>query len=524
MAFYGTLVFSNVMSRHDLSRRTFIKTTTAGAAVSLMMELSQAESSTSEQVNQASPGDLTTLSLTEASELVRRRRVSPVELTKACLARIEQLNPVLNAFIAVTSDLSLAQAREAESEIQRGKWRGPLHGIPIALKDLFDTAGIKTTAGSALFKDRIPTEDADVVRRLKAAGTVLLGKTNMVEFAYGGNAAVSYFGAVHNPWSLDRNPGGSSSGSAAAIASRLCYGALGSDTAGSVRQPASLCGIVGLKPTFGLVSTRGVVPLSWSCDHVGPMTRTVEDNALMLQAIAGYDPADTNSIRMNIPDYRSALRHSTSALRVGVPRDFFFDDLDPEFDAAMKKALAVLEKVTASVKDVALPSPANKQEAVRTAVRAAEAYLYHSEWVNKTPELYQPETLLRVRSGADVTALAYIQGRRDLAEARRVIERIFETIDVLVTPTTPVPPPTIAEISKDVGTSMRLGAPYIRNTSPFDVYGIPTISVPCGFTTNGLPIGLQISGPNGGEAVVFQLAAAYERATDWHKRMPNVSR
>jgi aspartyl-tRNA(Asn)/glutamyl-tRNA(Gln) amidotransferase subunit A len=515
---------SNTMSGYELSRRTFVKTTAASAAGSLIMGVSRLESGAIERVQQANPDDLARLSLTEASELVRRRRVSPVELTKACLARIEQLNPALNAFITVTSDSSLAQARQAENEIRQGKWRGPLHGIPIALKDLFDTAGIKTTAGSALFKDRLPTEDAEVVRRLKAAGTVLLGKTNMVEFAYGGNAAVSYFGAVHNPWSFDRNPGGSSSGSAAAIAARLCYGALGSDTAGSVRQPASFCGIVGLKPTFGLVSTRGVIPLSWSCDHVGPMTRTVEDSALMLQAIGGYDPADTNSVRMNMPDYRAALRHPTSALRVGVPRDFFFDDLDPEFDAAMKKALAVVETITAGVKSVVLPSPASKQESVRTAVRAAEAYLYHYEWVNGTPELYQPETLVRVRSGADVTALAYIQGRRDLAEARRVIEQIFETIDVLVTPTTPVPPPTIAEISKDVSTSIRLGAPYIRNTSPFDVYGIPTISVPCGFTTNGLPIGMQISGPNGGEAVVFRLAAAYERATEWHKRLPDVSR
>ncbi len=503
------------MSRYDLSRRAFIQTTAVSVAVSLIPELAQSETN---------PDDLTRLSLAEASALVRRRRVSPVALTQACLTRIEQLNPVLNAFITVTPDVAFAQAREAETDIQRGKWRGPLHGIPIALKDLFDTAGIRTTAGSALFKDRIPAEDAEVVRRLKAAGAVLLGKTNMVEFAYGGNAAVSYFGAVHNPWSLDRNPGGSSSGSAAAVAARLCYGALGSDTAGSVRQPAALCGVVGLKPTYGLVSTRGVIPLSWSCDHVGPITRTVEDNALMLQVIGGYDPADTGSLRMTLPDYRSALRQATSALRVGVPRDFFFDDLDPEFAAAMKSALAVFEKITARVTDVALPAPADKQESIRSAVRAAEAYAYHSEWVTKSPELYQPETLLRVRSGADVTAGAYIQGRRDLAGARRTIEKIFDTIDVLVTPTTPIPPPTLAEITTDVSTSLRLGAPYIRNTSPFDVYGIPTISVPCGFTTSGLPIGLQISGPNGGEAVVFRLAAAYERATEWPGRTPGLPR
>jgi aspartyl-tRNA(Asn)/glutamyl-tRNA(Gln) amidotransferase subunit A len=495
-------------------------TVTASSAVgSLMGGFARAQSRGPDLTGEPN-SDLTNLSLAEASELMRRRKVSPVDLTRACLARIERLNPTLNAFITVTAEQALAEARQAEGEIQRGKWRGPLHGIPISLKDLFDTARVKTTAGSAVFANRIPAEDAEVVRRLKLAGAVLLGKTNMVEFAYGGNATVSNFGAVRNPWSLERNPGGSSSGSGAAVAAGLCYGALGSDTAGSIRMPASICGIVGIKPTFGLVSTRGVIPLSWSCDHVGPMTRTVEDNAIMLQVMAGYDPADTNSIRLTLPDYRSSLRQAPSRLRVGIPRDFFFGDLDPEFDGAVKTALAVLANITAGVRDVVLPSPPDRQESVRTAVRAAEAYLYHSEWVNKTPALYQPETLFRVRLGAEITTPAYIQGMRDLAQARRVIEQIFETIDVLVTPTTPIPPPTLAEIGTDVPTSLRLGAPFIRNTSPFNVYGIPSISIPCGFTRSGLPIGLQISGPNGGEARVYQLAAAYERATDWHKRRP----
>ena len=465
----------------------------------------------------ATAGDLTRLSLAEASALVRARKVSPVELTQACLARIEHLNPSLNAFITVTNESALADARSTEADIRRGRWRGPLHGMPIALKDLFDTAGLRTTAGSAVFKDRVPSEDAEVVRRLKAAGAVLVGKTNMVEFAYGGNAAVSFFGTVHNPWNLDRNPGGSSSGSAAAVAAGLCYGALGSDAAGSIRQPASLCGIVGMKPTYGLVSTRGAIPLSWSCDHVGPMTRTVEDCALMLQAIAGYDPADANSIRATIPDYRAGLRQPTSTIRVGVPRAFFFDDLDPEHDAAVKEALAVLKRITARVEDVVLPAPADKQESVRVAVRAAEAYAYHYPIVNKTPELYQAETLIRVRSGASVTAREYIQGRRDLEHVRRSIASIFDAVDVLVTPTIPIPTITLAEMSKDVSTSMQLGAAYLRNTSPFNVYGMPTISVPCGFTRSGLPIGLQVSGPNGGEAMVFRVAAAYERATEWHK-------
>jgi Asp-tRNA(Asn)/Glu-tRNA(Gln) amidotransferase A subunit family amidase len=281
-----------------------------------------------------------------------------------------------------------------------------------------------------------------------------------------------------------------------------------------------MCGIVGLKPTFGLVSNRGVIPLSWSCDHVGPLTRTVEDSALLLQVIAGYDPADTSSVRMNIPDYRSTLRNRTSALRVGIPRDLFFNDLNGEVDAAVRNALAI-EKMVASVKNVVLPSPADP-ESVRVAVRAAEAYAYHYEWVNKTPQLYQPETLFRLRSGAAVTTLAYIQGRRDLAQARRDIEQIFDTVDVLVTPTSAVLAPTIEEYTTDVSTSMRLGVIRTRNTSPFNIYGIPTISVPCGFSSKGLPIGLQISARIAAEGVIFQLASAYERATDWHKRSPDM--
>jgi aspartyl-tRNA(Asn)/glutamyl-tRNA(Gln) amidotransferase subunit A len=390
--------------------------------------------------------------------------------------------------------------------------------MPIALKDLFDTNGVKTTAASAVFKDRVPAKDAEVVRRLKDAGAVLLGKTNMVEFAYGSNATVSFFGPVHNPWGLDRNPGGSSSGSAAAIAAGLCYAALGSDTAGSIRQPASLCGVVGLMPTYGLVSTAGVIPLSWSHDHVGPLTRTVEDSALMLQVLAGYDAADTNSIRASVPDYRSLLRRSTTSIRVGVPHDYFFDDLDQEVNTSITKALEVIQMITAGVRDLTLPFPASDLESARGVVRAAEAYVYHTEWVTKSPELYQPETLLRLRTGVDVATAAYIRARRVVAEARRAIERVFRTVDVLVTPTVPMPPPLLAELGGDVTTAMRLGAPYAHNTSPFNVYGIPSISVPCGFTKNGLPIGLQISGAKEAEGVVFQVAAAYEKATGSNAR------
>src|SRR5579864_3792486 len=305
-------------SEADLSRRAFLKETIAGGAALIAVQsrtaaLSQEFSGSAKPPSRTWGGELVDLNIRDASELVRQRKVSPVELTHACLAQIEKLNPALNAFITVTAESATAEARAAEAEIQRGKWRGPLHGIPIALKDLFDTAGVRTTAGSGVFKDRVPEQDAEVVRRLKSAGAVLLGKLNMHEFAYGGTSVATYFGAVHNPWNLDRIAGGSSGGSAAAVAAGLCYGALGSDTGGSVRQPAAYCGIAGLKPTYGRVSTRGAVPLSWSLDHVGPMCRTVGDVALLLQGIAGYDPEDSNSVDAPVPDYAQALRAKISA-------------------------------------------------------------------------------------------------------------------------------------------------------------------------------------------------------------------
>ncbi|MBI2822341.1 MAG: amidase [Acidobacteria bacterium] len=460
-----------------------------------------------------SKSDLARLSIRQAADLVRKKKISPVELTEACVGRIEQLNPVLNAFITVTAESALVQAREAEAEVQQGKWRGPLHGIPIALKDLFDTAGVRTTAASALFKDRIPKEDAEVVRRLKAAGAVFLGKLNMHEFAYGGTSVVSYFGAVRNPWELDHIAGGSSGGSAAAVSAELCYGALGSDTGGSIRQPAACCGIVGHKPTYGLVSTRGVIPLSWSFDHVGPMTRTVGDAALMLQAMAGYDPEDVTSIEIRVPDYTAALRVKISSLRLGIPRDLLAQ-LDLGIEAAVKEALSVLEKLTGDSREITIPGN------ITRAVTRAEAYAYHAESAAKTPDLYQPETLRRIRLGAEIETRAYIQACRELAQARRAIRHVFESVDAVVTPTTPVPPPAISELNADPELSFKIGDALLRNTWPFNLFGLPTLSIPCGFTSTGLPIGLQISGPRGGDAIVLQLAHAYEQATDWHKRRP----
>jgi len=456
------------------------------------------------------------LSLSEASELARNKKISPVELTQACLRRTEQLNPKLNAFITVTADAALAQAREAEADIQRGRWKGPLHGIPIALKDLVDTAGVRTTAASALFKDRIPAQDAEIVRRLKAAGAVLLGKLNMHEFAYGGSSVISFFGPVRNPWALDTSAGGSSAGSAATVAAGLCYGAIGSDTGGSIRQPAAYCGIVGLKPTYGRVSTRGVIPLSWSLDHLGPMTRTVRDAALMLQTLAGYDPEDTTSTDTPIPDYAAALGKKTN-FRLGIPRAYFYDGLHPEIQAAMTAALSVLGKLTAGQRDIEIQTGSE----AATLVLRAEAYAYHQENAAKKPELYQPETLKRIRSGSEISASSYISGRRQLDQLRRSTQKIFETVDLLVTPSSPVPPFKISELLADMDNLRSKEILMLRNTRPFNALGLPTVSVPCGFTSTGLPIGMQITGPAGGEATVLSLANVYEQATDWHKRNPS---
>jgi aspartyl-tRNA(Asn)/glutamyl-tRNA(Gln) amidotransferase subunit A len=455
-------------------------------------------------------------SIVETTELLRKRELSPVELTKNCLAQIEKLNPTLNAFVTVTAELALTQARAAEAEILSGHWRGPLHGIPLALKDLIDTAGIRTTAASALFKDRVPAEDAEVVRRLKEAGAVLLGKQNLHEFAYGGSSMISYYGEVHNPWDPTRIAGGSSGGSAASVVAGLGYGAIGTDTAGSVREPAALCGIVGLKPTYGRVSVRGVIPLSLSLDHIGPIARTVSDAAVMLQVIAGHDANDPLSAAMPVPDYVAGLRDGVKHLRIGLPRKFFYADLDPEIASAVEQAIGVLRTLGRDLSEIEIEVPTDRT------LQTTEAYAYHAESASRSPELYQPETLRRIRRGEDISAAEVEQSRRELKHIRSEVHKIFEGVDVLVTPTTPVPAAAINELKQDPELLRPHELLLLRNTRPVNVWGLPAISVPCGFTTAGLPIGLQIIGPQWREDTVLKLAYAYEQATDWHKRSPGL--
>jgi aspartyl-tRNA(Asn)/glutamyl-tRNA(Gln) amidotransferase subunit A len=442
----------------------------------------------------------------ELAPRLRRKEVSPVEITRACLDAIAQLNPLLNAFITVMAESALEQARTAEAEMARGDWRGPLHGIPIALKDLIDTAGVLTTAASALYKDRVPSQDAEVVRRLRTAGAVIIGKNNLHEFAYGGSSLVSYFGDVCNPRDRERIAGGSSGGSAAAVVAGMAYAAIGTDTAGSVREPAALCGCVGLKPTYGRVSIRGVIPLSTSLDHVGPLARCATDAAIVLQAIAGYDPHDITSSNVPVAHYAGAVRADAKKLRVGVPREYFFDDLDVEVRSAIDQGLGMIQNLVAEIKDVRLEIPTDRK------LQAAESYAYHTENLAQHSDLLFPETVRRIRSGESVTAAEYIARRRELDEARRAISDAFTDVDLLVTPTTPIPAPTIAALRADPEALRPAELKLLRNTRPFNVWGLPAISVPCGPTKNGLPIGLQIAGPHWREDLVLRLAYAFEQA------------
>jgi aspartyl-tRNA(Asn)/glutamyl-tRNA(Gln) amidotransferase subunit A len=507
-----------VSSRFLWSRRSFVKAAVGYGAIELL-DARPTEALAAFQ--QATSGkdlrrDPATLSIRDAGDLLRRRAVSAVDLTRACLQRIERLNPILNAFITVTAEEAMAQAHEADAELRRSRWRGPLHGIPLGLKDNIDTVGVRTTLASAVFKERLPSADAEVVRRLKTAGAILLGKQNLHEVAFGTTAAVSYFGPVHNPWQHDRIAGGSSGGSAAAVAAGLCFGAVGTDAGGSIRVPSAYCGIVGLKPTYGLVGMRGGGDAGWwSMNHLGPMCRSVADAALLLSAIAGYDPRDSTSVNVPVPNYVAALRAKVSPLRLGVPRAVFYDKLDPEIEAAINTALGRLRRLTAGFREVSLPPTS---DTIALNIVLAENYAFHAPYFVKAPQLYDAAIGRNLRQGSELTTAAYIQSRRELDEARRAIGGVFSNVDLLVTPTTAVVPPTIEEAVR-LGIDLEL----IRNTAPFNTYGLPTISVPCGFTRSGLPIGIQFSGPRLGEMNVLALAHAYEQATEWHTRRPSIS-
>lgn len=466
--------------------------------------------------------DLTFASAGELARLIAGKQVSPVEVVKAHLERITSLDGSLRSFITLTAEAAMAAAREAESAVTAGRPLGPLHGVPLGLKDLYDTAGVRTTGGSKILADRVPAADATVVRRLREAGMIVLGKLNMVEFAYGPEGRNAHYGHARNPWdaATHRMAGGSSSGSGVAVAAGLAPVALGSDTGGSIRIPCSLCGLAGIKPTYGRVSRAGVLPLSWSMDHVGPMTRTVADSALVLGAMAGYDAADPTSSVLPVPDYAAALTGDVRGLRVGLLRAFFLDSATPEVRTAVEAAARALEKAGAVVDEVALPG-VRHVAAGALAVVATEAMTYHSEWLRTRAADYDPDVSSRLMVGAFVTGVHYMRGQQTRALIRREVDEALARHDVLLAPATPVTAPRIDERETTLGDGPSdIRSALIRLTRPFNFSGHPTCSVPCGFTGGGLPIGMQIVGRPFDETTVLRVGDAYQRLTDWHARRP----
>jgi aspartyl-tRNA(Asn)/glutamyl-tRNA(Gln) amidotransferase subunit A len=464
--------------------------------------------------------DLTALSIAEAGALIVRRQVSPVELTDAYLAQIERQNPLLNAYVTVTGDAAREEARVAEREIASGTYRGPLHGIPIALKDLYDTKGVRTAAGSKILWDRVPEEDSAVTTLLRAAGAISLGKTNTHEFAYGVTTNNPHFGATRNPWNPDCIPGGSSGGSGAAVAAGMAAMAMGSDTGGSIRIPAALCGTVGLKATHGRVSTAGVIPLSWTLDHAGPLTRTVEDAALVLNAIAGYDPNDAMTVPMPVDDYTRDLAAGVRGLRLGVPRAGFFEAIDPEVARAVEEAIAVYHTLGATVEDVDGAGLWNARQAASD-IMLADARHYHAAWLRDRPEEYGEDVRDRLMRRTDMSADEFIAAMRVRAAVTVETARLMTRYDGLLLPTTRIPAPPIAGQTIIID-GQEVFAPNIltSNTNPFNLPGMPALSLPCGFTAAGLPIGLQVVTRRWDEVTALRIAAAYERATNWHTRRP----
>ena len=465
-----------------------------------------------------STNDLGYLSIAEAAAGLRDKKFSAAELTDACLKRIDAVDGKLHSFITLTADLALQQARRAEQELRSGKDRGPLHGIPIALKDLYATKGIRTTCHSAVLQDWVPDYDATTVVKLAEAGTILLGKLGMHEFAFGGPSLDAPFPAVRNPWNTAHITGGSSSGSGAALAAGLCFGALGSDTGGSVRNPSAHCGIVGIKPTYGRVSRFGVVPLSWSLDHSGPMARRVEDCALLLQTIAGYDAKDPASANETVPDFGFGLKDGIKGLRVGVPRTDWFDEnlgVVPETNAIFNAALKTLRELGAEIIDID-GKPFSLARKANQTILIGEAYAYHEKTFQQTPQKFGSSVRRRILEGAFLSAADYLTAQRARAVLNEQIRANFSRVDIFATPTIARPP--------DAFDSMDPNEQNMRPsfTNPFNLTGLPAISVPCGFTDGDLPVGLQIIAPAFDEATCFRAAYAYEQATEWHKRRPSL--
>jgi len=471
-------------------------------------------------VTSHSESELAFLSIGQAARLLRRKEISPVDLVDAALGRIERWNPSLNAFLTVLAESARRQAKAAEREIRKGRSRGPLHGIPVSLKDNFWTRGVRTTAGSKILSDFVPNADSDVTRRLARSGAILLGKTNMHEFAYGITGENPHFGSSRNPWALERITGGSSGGSAAAVAAGMGFASVGTDTGGSIRIPSALCGIVGLKPTFELVSVAGIVPLAASLDHAGPIARSVTDACILLEAIAGEYPRGETR-----PDYRKLGKIRVRGLRLGRPKQFFFERLDGEVRRLVQAAAKALESLGMRIQDVSLPRLSG---AIDTAVNlpVAEASYYHESqgYYPARAAEYGDDVRGHLDRGHRLLAVDYVRALGKRREIDQDFDEAFEHVDAIVAPTSPIPAPGLGQISVRITgrTETPVRAELLRLARPSNFTGNPAISIPCGFTREGLPVGLQIIGPKWSEARLLAIALAYEETTGWHSRHPRL--
>ena len=466
--------------------------------------------------------DLHYLNISETAELLQSKQLSPVEIVAAHLERIEQTEGRLNSFVTLLADEATAAAEIAASEIQGGGYRGALHGVPIGLKDLYYTKGIRTTIGSKIMGDFVPDYDAAVTERFRDAGAILMGKLQMHEFALGATSENPHHGPARNPWDTTRITGGSSGGSGSSVASGQCMAALGSDTGGSVRIPASACGIVGLKPTFGRVSRIGVFPLSNSLDTVGPMTRTVRDTAIVMNAIAGYDERDQSSANRPDEDFTRLLGQDISGLRIGVPQNYFYDIIDDEARDAAQRAALRFEELGANVEECIIPA-LDDAISISGAILLTEAAEIHLDNLRERADEFGADVRGRLEEGAMNPAVAYIAAQRARSEFNRAIAEAMGSYDILLAPTNAVPAPKIGEHIVEVnGQTEHKLALMPRLTRPHNICGIPTVSVPCGFTSDGLPIGMQLAARPFEDALALQVAYAYEQATDWHTRRPPV--
>ena len=460
------------------------------------------------------PNDaLLDLTISDLAPRIEAREVSPVELTEAALARADRLQPKLNSFITLLHERAMERARELEAELAGGKYRGPLHGIPIGIKDNIETRGIRSTVGSLVLADNVPDEDARVVTLCEEAGAIMLGKENLEEFAAGATSNNPHYGAVHNPWNLDHIPGGSSGGGGANVAAGVTFASLGTDLGGSVRLPGAFCGVVGLKQTFGRVSQRGLMVTSFNGDHIGPMTRSVADSALMLQALAGYDPLDPSTVPVPVPDYSEGLGNDLSGLTAGIPSNYFFDEVDSEVETAVRNAISALQELGVKVVDVSLPSM--EYVGALRAASLSDGVVTHEPYLASDRDKYGPNVIYRTLAGQFVLGRDYSKAMKVQRLIKEEYARVLQGVDFIITPTTPVPAPRIDAVDIELGGETHRvrgpGSGFIsRNTSPMNGNGLPAITLPCGFSGGGLPIGVQFIGRPFEEGLLFQVAAGYE--------------